>query len=679
MKPIDPTQPQKVSYCISTWLRDEQIRVNTAATPRRLEPAAEVHAESCAIVCYGPSLNETWEQIRAFTHVISCSGAHRFLIDRGIIPTWHVDVDPREHKIKLIGEPHHDVAYLLASTCHPAYFRMLLDGGYNVRLWHVFDGADEALRVLPPGEWALTGGCSVGLRALAIARFLGFRSLDVFGMDGSEGSTGKHAAAHPNQAPMSAKVEYGGRIYRSTPAFIEAARQTAHEMDDLKDVTARFHGDGLVQAMMRDYQRTPRAEASMTAFNKPELITAAYREQNAALHRQNLAYGVGAGKHADTIKKLVATLRTADGMPPAVLDYGCGKGYLQKALSFPIYEYDPAIAGKDESAKPADLVCCLDVLEHIEPDKLLFVLDDLRRCVKQVGYFVINTQAASKTLPDGRNTHLIQEGRAWWETRLAAFFTVAKIFAVGAELHALVGPKPKAAKKPKAKPAEPPMSLALDGMIWRREPYRIGCVSAVLEPSLYRTLAASFPSVDICKAFDGGNKKWSLSEVNHPEQYGAFLAQTPAWQRFYDYVKGPAFLDQIKALLATQGIDVLENKPLKTRFEFSMLPADGGCLRPHTDIPSKLVTLVVSMLPEASDWDQAWGGGTDVLWPKAGVTAEDYKTGFDGFDVLHTYPYQPNQCVLFIKTADSWHGVAPMRGPSDGPLRKTLTINVERA
>lgn len=677
-KVLDPTKAQKVSYCIPTWLRDEQIRVNTATVPGRLEPSDILHEESCAVVCYGPSLNDTWEQIKSFTNVMSCSGAHKFLIDRGIIPRWHVDVDPRAHKIALIGAPHKDVEYLIAATCHPDYFQMLMSGGFNVKLWHVFDGADEALRLRPAGDWALTGGCSVGLRALAVARFLGFRQLDVFGMDGSEGASGKHAAAHPNQASSVALVDYGGQTYRTTPAFLEAARQTAHELDDLKDVTARFHGEGLVQAMMRDYVRTPQKKETLIAFNKPALISEDYRRQNAQLHKDNLAYGVGAGRHADTIKKLVATLKRTDGLPPAVLDYGCGKGYLQKALSFPIFEYDPAIVGKDESAKPADLVCCLDVLEHIEPDKLAFVLDDLRRCVRQVGYFVIHTDQAAKTLPDGRNTHLIQEGRDWWEERLRAFFAVAKVFQVGKELHFLVAPlkKPKAVVVP-----GPAVALQLDRTIWRKQPYVIGCAQQVLDPELYRRLAKSFPPFALFREFGGGNRKWSLSQVNNRDQYLAFLASSPLWTSFYDYVKDPAFVVGIRTVLEAQGVDVLRyQKNLKTRFEFSMLPADGGCLRPHTDIPSKLVTLVVTMLPTVKDWDQAWGGGTDVLQPTSGVTiAGDYKAEFDAFDVVETYAYQPNQCVVFVKTEESWHGVSPMKGPAGAVLRKTLTINVEKA
>jgi hypothetical protein len=444
IRALDVTVAQKVSYCIDLRIRDEQIRVNTAALSARLEPHYEVRTEPVAIVCYGPSLNETWEQVRQFQHVMTCSGSHRFLIDRGIIPTWHCDVDPREHKMKLIGTPHPDVEYLLASTCHPKYFRWLIDGGFRVKLWHVFDGQDEAIRVLPPGEWALTGGCSVGLRALAIAHFLGFRDLHVFGMDGNEGPSGKHAAEHPNQAQGYYTTEYRGVTYRTTPAILEAARQTWHELNLLRDARATFYGEGLVQALAKDYVPEPPPGATLLAFNKCELISPEYRNLNRQLHDDRLEYGMGGGRHADTVIKLKDGTKSA-----SVLDYGCGKGYLAKALPFPIWEYDPAVPGKDMAPRPADLCVCTDVLEHVEPDKLQYVLGDLARCTQRFGYFVIHTTAAKKCYADGRNTHLIQQGLEWWRSKLAKHFTIAKIWPTpgGAELHVLVQPKAGAKKK----------------------------------------------------------------------------------------------------------------------------------------------------------------------------------------------------------------------------------------
>lgn len=442
-KILDATQKQETSYCIPLWLRDEQIRLAIARKLPRLEPyTGKPRRQRIAIVCFGPSLADTWTQVKKFKYIISCSGSHKFLIEHGIIPTWHVEVDPRVHKIQLLGEPHKDVEYLVASTCHPNYFEHLKD--YKVRLWHVFENDHEAQRVLPHGEWALTGGCDVGLRAMTIARFFGFTNLHIFGKDGCEGRTGKHASEHPNQAPpQCASVEYKGRTYYTTPSFLEAAKQTFHELDQMPDVKAKFYGDGLVQAMARDYVPSPKPGKKITlGIAKPELISAEYRSLNERLHRDNLAYGVGGERHAPTVLKLCKALKTKN-----VLDYGCGKGRLGRAMPWQIAEYDPAMPGKTESPKPADIVISTDVLEHIEPERLDYVLDDMRRCLLMVGYFTVSTVPAQKELADGRNAHLIIKDEPWWTAKISQFFKIGKVIKAHdkdgrlVELHYVVGPR----------------------------------------------------------------------------------------------------------------------------------------------------------------------------------------------------------------------------------------------
>lgn len=439
MKPLKITDKQNVQYCIPTWLRDEQIRSNVRTVPGRIAATSGTREEPIAVVCFGPSLKDTWEDIRKFKYVMSCSGSHKFLVEHGIIPTWHVEVDPRPHKIELIGPPQKDTEYLIASTCSPAVVEYLKD--YNIKLWHVFDNSEEGQRILPPGEWALTGGCDVGMRAMTIAAFMGFRDLHIFGMDQSAGtvdnpSEARHASEHPHGGKIFAECEVNGVKYRTTPAMLEAARQVWHELDMLPSVTATFYGEGLCQAMSKDYVHKPKNEKTIIAMNKPHLISDTYRDLNQQLHESNLAYGVGGGKHVETVMKLCTALKTQ-----SVLDYGCGKGYLAKGLSFPIWEYDPAIPGKADAPRPADIVVCTDVLEHIELEMLGPVLLDLQRCVQKVGYFVIHTGPAIKVLADGRNAHLIQKGEAWWKKKLSKHFEVGKILSKGPELFVVVGKK----------------------------------------------------------------------------------------------------------------------------------------------------------------------------------------------------------------------------------------------
>lgn len=153
------------------------------------------------------------------------------------------------------------------------------------------------------------------------------------------------------------------------------------------------------------------------------LITEAYRKEQAALHATGnygfagLYYGraVGALLHRSGAR--------------SILDYGCGsKRSLFQVLRLPeevIYEgYDPAVPEYATEPLPAELVCCIDVLEHIEPELLDNVLDHLCSLCDPLGLFSIHTRPAKKTLSDGRNAHLTQQGHQWWLTKLNRLFDI---------------------------------------------------------------------------------------------------------------------------------------------------------------------------------------------------------------------------------------------------------------
>jgi hypothetical protein len=68
---LDATLPQKVEYCIPLWLRDEQIKLSTARVKARVQAPEKLRDEPIALACFGPSLADTWEQLRAFKYVMS--------------------------------------------------------------------------------------------------------------------------------------------------------------------------------------------------------------------------------------------------------------------------------------------------------------------------------------------------------------------------------------------------------------------------------------------------------------------------------------------------------------------------------------------------------------------------------------------------------------------------------
>jgi hypothetical protein len=152
-----------------------------------------------------------------------------------------------------------------------------------------------------------------------------------------------------------------------------------------------------------------------------ELITDQYRSEQQALHARG-NYGTASIGFAGMVTELIDenNVRT-------LLDYGCGRmrnlaKHITPGHDVEYIAYDPGVPELSAPAEPAELVTCIDVLEHIEPEFLDAVLADLRRCVTGLGFFTIHTGPALKTLSDGRNAHLIQEPPAWWLPKLMASF-----------------------------------------------------------------------------------------------------------------------------------------------------------------------------------------------------------------------------------------------------------------
>ncbi|MBX9810957.1 MAG: hypothetical protein K2Y16_05010 [Burkholderiales bacterium] len=152
------------------------------------------------------------------------------------------------------------------------------------------------------------------------------------------------------------------------------------------------------------------------------LISEDYRKLQQQLH-QNPDYGVASVHYAPLVAEVLDAVGANE-----LLDYGAGKGRLGMTLKqhiqrpLTIHHYDPAIPEWSSPAKPCGFVACIDVLEHIEPDLLDNVLDDLARVTAGVGVFTVHTGPAVKLLPDGRNAHLIQKPPSWWLPKFMARF-----------------------------------------------------------------------------------------------------------------------------------------------------------------------------------------------------------------------------------------------------------------
>lgn len=173
-------------------------------------------------------------------------------------------------------------------------------------------------------------------------------------------------------------------------------------------LAARLHRRG-VHALDLGHVGMFMKHAGAYRFKRDELASEDYRKQLQEKHA-GMKWGKHGHSHAPEVQALLMQLGGR-----SVLDYGCGQGTLAKALpGVKVFQYDPGVPGKDDLPKPADVVVCTDVLEHVEATLLSRVLQHIYLLAARGAYLVIATRPAREILPDGRNAHLIVRPPEWW-------------------------------------------------------------------------------------------------------------------------------------------------------------------------------------------------------------------------------------------------------------------------
>ena len=152
-------------------------------------------------------------------------------------------------------------------------------------------------------------------------------------------------------------------------------------------------------------------------------ISKEYLSTQVDLH-ENTSYGTASISHAPNIIEILEQTGFQ-----TLSDYGAGKRNLQKTLiengytNFEYFPYDPVFP-EYGNPRPAQLVCCIDVMEHVEYTYLDKILDELKSLTLNLCYFSIATIPAKKILKNGKNAHLIQKPARWWLPKLCERFHV---------------------------------------------------------------------------------------------------------------------------------------------------------------------------------------------------------------------------------------------------------------
>ncbi len=177
---IDVTeQERRIAYAMSLGLPNAALLRDVAP------PGARV------MICGGgPSLAANVLKIREAQAngwvIIALNITHDWLLARGIRPNFAIMLDPAP-RVAGYQTPTKGVTYLIGSTVHASVWQRFREAGVRP-FWWVPIGDDTQHSVIMrrfPGVAALfvAGATTVGLRALNLARFMGWQTLDLVGYD----------------------------------------------------------------------------------------------------------------------------------------------------------------------------------------------------------------------------------------------------------------------------------------------------------------------------------------------------------------------------------------------------------------------------------------------------------------------------------------------------------------
>ncbi len=158
-------------------------------------------------------------------------------------------------------------------------------------------------------------------------------------------------------------------------------------------------------------------------FNKDKIGPSSAYQEHLRKEHYGSKWGSSGGRYSGDV--ILGVLRDRPYIT-TILDFGAGKGslgmYIRERLDREIEwtDYDPGIPSIDSLPnRQFDCVVSTDMLEHVEPDRLLTTLKTMESLTKKVLISDIACYPTGKLFGEGpykgQDMHLIVEEPVWWK------------------------------------------------------------------------------------------------------------------------------------------------------------------------------------------------------------------------------------------------------------------------
>jgi len=209
----------------------------------------EVKTTPLYIVCSGPSLSETWTELKDRPGEIwALNAAYDWLCRKGIRPDYGICLACEDPILNYFQEAGKDDKFLFASQTHPKLMDRILERGGQIMLWH--PAHPEEWKIPIPRENQIYGGGTIGTRSFDLAWVLGFRDVHLLGMDACLSPDGRIAVEtpiHDSDRHGLATYVVNGRAFVAMGSHARQVEDFASLINPLKGMSVTLYGDGMLQ------------------------------------------------------------------------------------------------------------------------------------------------------------------------------------------------------------------------------------------------------------------------------------------------------------------------------------------------------------------------------------------------------------------------------------------------
>lgn len=291
-------------------------------------------------------------------------------------------------------------------------------------------GQDEKI----PDKLGLKGGRSTLLVAIRLLTILGFRRINLLGVDFKmEAGRSNYAFEQERTASAIAGNNQSYNIQKQRLAALKPHLDKAgievfncNPESELKVFPYRSFEEA-IDVATQDCRTEIVTAGRYEKASKP--ISRAGRREHELKKYRHLAKtnpNYGATCHGRDAVDLVCGWK-----PKRVLDCGCGRNGFKELLKphgvevfgadpvFPEADFTASMHSLPFRAEAFDGVTAFDVLEHLIPEDVVDVLDELRRVTKPGGHFCFSiAYTPSRHTVNGENLHPTVRTESWWTRQI---------------------------------------------------------------------------------------------------------------------------------------------------------------------------------------------------------------------------------------------------------------------